>query len=42
MTCTYDHSMELPRGADMLRDLVLVLALAIIAAPLAVIALGAA
>ncbi|HEY9233704.1 MULTISPECIES: hypothetical protein [Phenylobacterium] len=42
MTCTYDQSIELPRGGDLLRDVVLVLALAIIAAPLAVIALGAA
>lgn len=41
MTCTYDHSIELSHS-DLLRDLVLVLALAVIAAPLAVIALGAA
>jgi len=40
MTYTYAQPMVLPRG-NMLRDVVLVLAIAVIAAPLAVIALGA-
>ena len=41
MTYTYAQPISFLRGSDVLREAILVLAIAIIAAPLAIIALGA-